>query len=78
MIKPHPEADLNKNIMVIGAKILELLNSKRRTKFLAEDVLRDFLEKNKEYTPLDFFYTLSYLYTLGIIEENNYKIMIEK
>ena len=78
MIKPHPEADLNKNLMVIGAKILKLLNSKRRKKFIIEDVLKEFLEKYNKYTPLDFFYTLSYLYTLDIIKEKNYKIILKK
>ena len=78
MIKPHPEADLNKNLMVIGAKLIELLNNKRRKRFLVEDVLLDFLKKHQDYTPLDFFYTLSYLYTLDIIEENNYKVCLKK
>lgn len=78
MIKPYPEQDLNKNLMVVGAKVIELLNNKKRKKFIVEDILKDFLTKNKEYTPLDFFYTLSYLYALDIIEENSYKISLKK
>lgn len=78
MIKPYPEQDLNKNLMVVGAKIIELLNNKTRKRFVVENVLKDFLNKHKEYVPLDFFYTLSYLYTLDIIEENHYKIRLKK
>ena len=78
MIKPHPEADLNRNTMVIGAKIIELLNKKTSTKPLVEDVLKGFLDKHRYHTPLEFFYTLSYLYILGIIEENRYKLTLKK
>ena len=78
MIKPYPEQDLNKNLMVIGAKILELLHQKKRKNLLVEDILKEFLNKFQEYTPLDFFYTISYLYTLDILEENHYKITLKK
>ena len=33
MIKPFPEQDLNKNLMVIGSKVIELLNSKKEKNF---------------------------------------------
>lgn len=77
MIKPHPESDLSLNIMVLGSEIIKLLQSATRKSgrlVFVEDLLEDFLKQDKKRTPDLFIYSLVFLYGLGMIERQGYKI----
>jgi len=77
MILPHPESDLSLNIIVLGTDIIHLLKS--RDYILVEDLMNGFLKGNKKRTPDMFLDTLTFLYTCGLIEKQNYRIrLIEK
>lgn len=73
MILPHPESDLSLSIMVLGSELIEFLNKKKGYIFV-EDVLTQFLKKDERRSPDLFLDTLTFLYAIGIIEYNAYKI----
>ena len=72
MILAHPDSDLRKNLMVVGADIVKILSTKNRKDnfVLVEDVMEDFLKANDQRTPDMFLNSLSFLYAVGIIERN--------
>jgi len=74
MILPHPESDLSMNIMVLGTDIIRLLNGHGFV--LLEDVLVRFVTKDTKRTPDLFFNTLTFLYSLGLIDKKGYKIRL--
>jgi hypothetical protein len=78
MIVPHPEDNLNLNIMVLGADIINILNSKRYIgKYvLVENVLSNFLKEDEKRTPDLFFNSLVFLYSIGLIDKKDYKIKL--
>ena len=76
MISPQPEADLSLNVMILGADVIKILKSSQDY-VIAEDLLKKFLFTNKKRSHDLFFDTLTFLYTLGIIREENYKIRLE-
>lgn len=75
MILPHPESDLNLNIMVLGADIIRML-SKKQDYVMVETLMHDFLKKDTKRSPDMFLNTLTFLYSFGILEHTNYKIKI--
>ena len=74
MILPHPESNLNMNIMVIGTDIIKIL--KKEEFVLLEKVLEKFLSKDNNRTPDLFFNTLTFLYSFGLIDKKGYKIKL--
>jgi len=77
MIKPNPESDLSLNILVIGSEIVDFL--KRQDSFtVLEDMLLDILCKDHRRTPALFVDALTFLYTVGLIEQKGYKIKLLK
>lgn len=77
MLIPHPEDNLNLNIMVLGADIIKFLSNKRMEKYvLIENVLTDFLKKDESRTPDLFFNSLVFLYAIGLIDRKDYKIKL--
>ena len=78
MILAHPDSDLRKNLMVVGADIVKILSTKgRKDNFvLVEDVMEEFLNASDQRTPDMFLNSLSFLYAVGIIERNEYRIKI--
>jgi hypothetical protein len=80
MILAHPDSDLRKNLMVVGADIVKILSTKnRRDNFvLIEDIMEEFLKANDQRTPDMFLNSLSFLYAVGIIERNEYRIKLLK
>lgn len=77
MLLPHPESDLSLNIMVLGSEIIELLR-KQKKYFFVEDVIRKFLKKETTRSYEHFFDALTFLYILGIIDYQGYKIKLRK
>ena len=75
MIRPHPESDLYLNIMVMAADIVK--RAKRNSKFhLVEDLMQNFLEKDKKRTPDMFLNSLTFLYSLGLVEQKGYRVKL--
>ena len=64
--------------MVVGADIVQILSIKKRKHsfMLVEDVMEEFLKGNDQRTPDMFLNSLSFLYAVGIIERNEYRIKL--
>jgi len=77
LITPHPETDLNQNTMVLGAEVLEILK-KAKGELLVDELLVRFMKKNSKFTPDQFMETLIFLYSLGAIEKNQFKVKVVK
>lgn len=77
MIIPHPESDLKLNVLVLGSELIEYM--KRKNKFvIIEEIMGDFLKKDKKRTPDLFIDTLIFLFLTDIIEYKGYKVRIKK
>jgi hypothetical protein len=77
MILPNPESDLSLNLMVIGTDIISYLKQKGKREFiLIETVMESFLKQDEKRTPDMFVNTLSFLYSVGMIEQKDYKIKL--
>ena len=80
MILAHPDSDLRKNLMVVGADIVSILDAKNhKDKFiLVEDVMEEFLKADNQRTPDMFLNSLSFLFAMGIIERTDYRVKLLK
>lgn len=80
MILAHPDSDLRKNLMVIGADIVKLLSIKnRKNKYvLIEDIMEEFLKVSDKRTPDMFLNSLAFLFSVGILERSEYRIKLLK
>ena len=76
MISPQIESDMSLNIMVLGAEIIKILKKNGRI-MITEHLLHRFLEMDTRRRFSMFFETLSFLYTIGFINEENYKIRLK-
>lgn len=76
MILPHPESDLSLNIMVMAADIIGFLK-KRRNYVLAVLLMDDFLKKDKRRTPDMFINSVTFLYALGYIKQDNLRLRLD-
>lgn len=78
MILPHPESDLNLNLMVVGSDIVEILKKKGKGSgyVLIESILIDFLKGDKRRTPDLFVFSLIFLFSVGLIDRKDYKIKL--
>ena len=74
MITPQPEADMSLNILVVGADVIKVLKNNEMT---ADDVLKDFMKTDNRRTLRLFYDTLTFLFILGILEENNFNLRIK-
>lgn len=75
MILPHPETDLNTNILVVGADIISILLKEKKYIFL--ETLMDKFIKNDSSRTLDLFIdSLTFLYCFDLIENQGYKVRI--
>jgi hypothetical protein len=74
MIIPYSESDLSLSILVLGS---ELLSEYDKT-ILINDALIKFIEKDKRRTPELFIDTLTFLYTVGVVEIKGYKLNFVK
>ena len=76
MIKPHPESDMSLNVMVLGAEIIQRLKRRGSGFQLIEGLLEDFLKADKRRSPDMFVYSLIFLYSVGIIEYQGYRMKL--
>lgn len=77
MILPHPESDLSMNIMVMATDIIRFLK-KRGSFVLAALLMEDFLKKDKRRTPDMFINSVTFLFALGYIEQENSRLRLEE
>jgi len=75
MITPQPESDLSLNIMVVGADVIKLLKQ-NKDYMIVEDLMTKFISRDSRRTRNLFFDTLTFLYTLGLIGADNYKVRL--
>lgn len=78
MILPHPESDLNLNLMVLGSEIIAIMRSinDQGDFILTETILNNFLKGEQKRTPDLFVFSLVFLYSVGLIEREGYKIKL--
>jgi len=76
MIIPQPEADLSLNIMVVGADIIKII-IKSKDEATVETIIKKFLSEDNRRTHQLFFDSMTFLYILGIVEENNNIIKVK-
>jgi hypothetical protein len=76
MITPQPESDLSMNVMVVGSDIIKILK-KAKDYSIIEDLLTKFLKLDKRRTPELFFDAITFLFTIGIITEDKYKVRLK-
>jgi hypothetical protein len=74
MLMPQPEGDLSLNTMVLGSKIIDIIKRQKRKNVIIEEVMSEFLEKDKRFTPENFLDALTFLYTLGLVDYEHYKV----
>ncbi len=75
MILPHPETDFSLNILVVSADIIRELKKHKKTIFL-EKTMQSFLKKDVKRTPDLFIKCLVFLYSVGLIEYNDFKLKL--
>lgn len=71
----HPETNLAMSIITLGSHILNDLQNKNEP-ILVDTLLEKHLKRNKYCTIVNFLSTLEFLYSLGVIEQNGYKIRL--
>jgi hypothetical protein len=78
MIIPHPESDLNLNVMVLGSEVIKILKTRSSgDKYvLVENILIDFLKGDERRTPDLFIFSLLFLYSVGLIDQRGYKVKL--
>jgi hypothetical protein len=74
MIIPHPESDMSLNLMVVASDILSILHENEYV--LIDNAFKEFISRDARRTPAMFFNAVTYLFSLGIIKEQNYKMRI--
>ncbi len=77
MLLPHPESDLTLNVMVLGSEIIAQLRNEKRF-VVVEGVLRAFLEKDPKRNCEHFFDAVTFLFMVGIVDVEGYKIRLRK
>jgi hypothetical protein len=77
MILPQPESDLSQNTLVLGCDVIQQLKSQEGF-VVIEDVMDHFLEARPQRTPGLFMDALTYLFAVGLIEYQGYKIRLRK
>jgi hypothetical protein len=76
MIIPQPESDLSLNVIVVGADIIKTLKDNKSDSMIVEELMKLFIVKDKRRTKKLFFDTLTFLYSLGIVNEEHYKVRL--
>jgi hypothetical protein len=75
MILPQPDSHLPLNILVLGSDILRLLK-KHKTWIVIEEIMEEFVSAEPRRTHEIFMNVLAYLYALGLVEYEGYKIRL--
>ncbi len=76
MINAHVEMNLNDHVVVVASVILEILRGSKG-EMVVESLLKTFLKNNEDYTPNQFLEASVFLYSLGFVELEEYKISVK-
>lgn len=76
MIRPQPESNLSLNLLVLGSEVIRILKTKRSF-VIIEDVMGEFLKGEPQRTPDLFMSTLTYLFAVGLVEYQGYKLKLK-
>jgi hypothetical protein len=77
MLLPHPESEIDLTTMVLGARILDMLQRNGAYMFV-EAALDEFLKADNRRTAEMFLDALCVLFALGFIEYRAYRIRINQ
>lgn len=75
MINTHIEMDLNQHISVIAAKIIDLIKNDEET--ILETLMIKFINKYDAHTPDQFIEGVTFLFSMGYLSINNYRVNLE-
>jgi len=75
MINAHVEMDLNQHVSVVSAKIIDLVET--GDKMILETLMRKFLKKYEFYTPDQFMEGLTFLFSIGCLNVQDYRVVIK-
>lgn len=73
----HPDMDLRESIFFLGSVLLKELMSYRRQGVTIDTLLRKFLESSPRRTQKQFLDTITFLYAVGLVELNGYRIRVK-
>jgi hypothetical protein len=76
MIRPQPESNLSLNLLVLGSEVIQILKT-NRSFVIIEDVMSEFLKDEPQRTPDLFMSTLTYLFAVGLVEYQGYKLKLK-
>ncbi len=71
----HPEADLSMSLVTWGADLLRQLHAKKGI-LLVDHLMDNWLRMDRRRVGDDFFNTLDFLYALGTIDREGYRIRL--
>lgn len=76
MLKPNAETDLSLSIMYLGSEVVSILSPQKY--IYTELIMTKFLQADNRRSPALFLDTLTFLYSLGLVENSGYKIKLKK
>jgi hypothetical protein len=75
MVNAHIEMDLNNHVSVISSKLIQLI--KAGDEMIIETLMKQFLKKYENYTPDQFMEGILFLFSLGCLAINDYKVILK-
>ena len=75
MINAHVEMDLNDHVSVVAAKLIGILKN-ADNEILFESLMKEFLKEHESYTPNQFMDASIFLYMLGCIDIDKFKVKV--
>lgn len=75
MINAHVEMDLNHHVSVVSAKIIQLVEA--GDSMILETLMKKFLKKNENYTPDQFMEGLVFLFSIGCLTVQDYRVVLK-
>lgn len=76
MLVPQPESDLSMGLIVVGADIIKILKENKKEPMFIEDLFKKFIKHDSRRTFNLFIDALTFLYTIDIIKEKDYRVIL--
>lgn len=74
MLIAHVEMNLEEHIVVVASRVIEIVKNEKEIVF--ESLVKEFLRKNKNYSPDQFIDACIFLYAIGGLSIKNSKVEI--
>lgn len=71
----HPESDISMSSIALGANILKILRDTKKP-IIVDELMERFLRADKRRTQANFFIALNFLYMVGTIDKDGYRIKL--